>query len=549
MNFGRGSATSMTIDASGNVGIGTSSVTSYFGTTARIYNAGNGGTLQVAGSSVTGAFWASEVLGLTSVEATTNHPLMFATNATERMRISSTGNVGIGTSSPNEALNIYRGSGVSAYVDFAGGGRTQGSTSFTLGQGSDGVATLFNRENAAMYFATNSTERMRILSGGNVGIGTASPRGKVEIVGPATETSTLANAVTNAGLLIQPYNASSWGLAFGSLTGQVQSIQGVDLSGSGSRDIALNALGGNVGIGTSSPGNKLAVAGGQINTVADEAYGIALNATTGNMRAIPYAAAYAGGALVSYAAGYAGYGTFTVDALNIRLWTAGTERMRITSAGNLLVATTSSPAYGGIVRIQGGLELHNYPQLNIAPANANPFEIVNRASGGFDLYPTPSVLAMRINSSGDVGIGTATTIGFKTRISGGNNNTLLIDNDGSQYTGLWFANNGTTKAVIGYNNDASDFSVLNTTASGNLLLGTVGAERMRINSSGNVGIGVVPSAWTIGKAFQLGGTGSILNDGAGTTYYGNNFHYDGAFKYTATGSAGAYVQVNNGQHW
>ena len=73
--------------------------------------------------------------------------------------------------------------------------------------------------------------------------------GRVVSTGPSTETSTLANAVTNAALLLKPFSGSAWGLAFGSLTGSIMSIQGVDSSGSGFRDIAINALGGFVGVG------------------------------------------------------------------------------------------------------------------------------------------------------------------------------------------------------------------------------------------------------------------------------------------------------------
>jgi hypothetical protein len=65
-----------------------------------------------------------------------------------------------------------------------------------LGQASDGVATLFQRENAAMYFATNSTERMRIDSSGNVGIGTSSPSVKLEVNGSAILSDSLISTGT-----------------------------------------------------------------------------------------------------------------------------------------------------------------------------------------------------------------------------------------------------------------------------------------------------------------------------------------------------------------
>lgn len=81
------------------------------------------------------------------------------------------GNVGVGTTSPTQPLSIARGAGVAAYLDLAGGGRTLGTTSFTVGQANDGVVAFFQRENAAMYWATNATERMRLDSSGNLGLG------------------------------------------------------------------------------------------------------------------------------------------------------------------------------------------------------------------------------------------------------------------------------------------------------------------------------------------------------------------------------------------
>ena len=94
-----------------------------------------------------------------------------AISFTQAMTLDASGNLGIGTSSPTQPLSIAKGSGVAAYLDVAGGGRTLGTTSFTFGQASDGVVAFFQRENAAMYWATNATERMRLDSSGNLGLG------------------------------------------------------------------------------------------------------------------------------------------------------------------------------------------------------------------------------------------------------------------------------------------------------------------------------------------------------------------------------------------
>lgn len=83
----------------------------------------------------------------------------------------STGNVGIGTSSPSRLLNLH-GGGNPAYLMLSttatGNSTTDG---FELSVGGTEV-WLWNYENDFMSFGTNNAERMRILANGNVGIGT-----------------------------------------------------------------------------------------------------------------------------------------------------------------------------------------------------------------------------------------------------------------------------------------------------------------------------------------------------------------------------------------
>jgi hypothetical protein len=98
------------------------------------------------------------------------------------------------------------------------------------------------------------------------------------------------------------------------------------------------------------------------------------------------------------------------------------------------------------------------------------------------------VEAVRIDSSGNVGIGTASPA-TKLHVKSGNSNQLTIDNAGEQFTSLFLANNGTTKANLYYDNTNSTYQLYATAASSQLLFGTVNTERMRITSAGDVGIG------------------------------------------------------------
>lgn len=64
---------------------------------------------------------------------------------------------------------------------------------------SSGNAIFNNRENTFMTFGTNNTERMRILSGGNVGIGTTTPSSLINMV-----------SSTNTYLTIETTNTSNY---------------------------------------------------------------------------------------------------------------------------------------------------------------------------------------------------------------------------------------------------------------------------------------------------------------------------------------------------
>jgi hypothetical protein len=117
-------------------------------------------------------------------------PIVLATAFTERARIDSSGNVGIGTSSPGYALDVAAAdatanTGYAARIRanaIAGAGALQFTDSAATAQygllvfGANGVGTLqADGASSRLVFSTNSTERLRIDSSGRVGIGTSSP--------------------------------------------------------------------------------------------------------------------------------------------------------------------------------------------------------------------------------------------------------------------------------------------------------------------------------------------------------------------------------------
>jgi len=75
-----------------------------------------------------------------------------------------------------------------------------------------------------------------------------------------------------------------------------------------------------------------------------------------------------------------------------------------------------------------------------------------------------------------------------------------------------------------------------------------GTEKMRLTSSGNLGLGVTPSAWNTITAFEVSG-GASFGGYSNTTYIGNNIYYQGATKYISNGFASWYYQTIGSHFW
>ena len=172
----------MRIDSSGNVGIGTSSpaqrldvqsalgrilITSTTGTNNCLTGYNNtGGTAFVGLDSSTGGLGASYGLSVYHGGA---YPIVFSTNATERMRIDSSGNVGINTSSPTHKLHVTGTDGAEVKV-------TRGTNDFiiSLSLNAGNPVYIGTVANSPLLLQTNNIERMRIDTSGNVLVGTTS---------------------------------------------------------------------------------------------------------------------------------------------------------------------------------------------------------------------------------------------------------------------------------------------------------------------------------------------------------------------------------------
>lgn len=173
---------------------------------ARIYWQGNNST----GSLTNYASIITEIASPTNGAESTNVLISqkIAGADTTTLYIKSDGNIGIGTSSPSSKLSV---GGNPPSPGAIAGVASTGGTSLALSDNvtnslyvrhPTGAVTLGTDAGGAIAFATNgSTERMRILSDGNVGIGTASPSQKLHVVGSAivTGATTVGGALAVTG--------------------------------------------------------------------------------------------------------------------------------------------------------------------------------------------------------------------------------------------------------------------------------------------------------------------------------------------------------------
>jgi hypothetical protein len=155
------------------------------------------------------------------------------------------------------------------------------------------------------------------------------------------------------------------------------------------------------------------------------------------------------------------------------------------------------------------------------------------------IFGVASSEGMRLTSTG-LGIGTSSPA-YKLSVNSGATTTIgLFTSTGSAaYLGL--ANSGATTYI---GNDSTSGSFIIQTPSGSF------STKLTLDNSGNLGLGVTPSAWGGSfKAFQItsGGT-SLWSDGS-VAFYNRNTFYDGTNrKYVVNGFAQEYAQLNDGSH-
>jgi len=119
-----------------------------------------------------------------------------------KMSIDSSGNVGIGADSPQRNLHIHSPAATSTKLQITNSstGSSSDGDGFQIGIGNDGTASIEQRENKDLTFSTNNSERLRLDSSGNLGLGVTPESWNTNFTALQVGTrSTLANTVGGNG--------------------------------------------------------------------------------------------------------------------------------------------------------------------------------------------------------------------------------------------------------------------------------------------------------------------------------------------------------------
>jgi hypothetical protein len=381
-------------------------------------------------------------------------------------------------------------------------------------------------------FQINGSEQMRLNSTG-LGIGTNNPASKLHVSNAAAATRiTITDDVANGR---SGYIESNFSDAL--VIGTTSGVRGIRFSPDNTPRMFLDTSG-NLGIGTSSPSQKLEVNGNCLFTGGQ----VILNANTAN------------------------YLYFKNASKLVFSDTVGNERMTLDSSGNLGLGVTPSAWNASgykafeIGGVGNGILANNVNDIYLSSnayynsgwkygitANASQYEqylgahLWFTAASGTAGNPISFTQAMTLDASGNLLVGnTSLWSSERLGITGSSASQRFIyarTTSNGHYLSL--GTNGTLQ-YIEYGNGAG-------------LAFTDGAtERARIDSSGNLGLGVTPSAWsTVVPIIQIGTTGAFLaaQNGSTNVRMGVNAYYNGGWLYTTTAAASMYQQANGAHSW
>ena len=483
---------------------------------------GKSATIQFTGGSVSApavSFTGDTNTGIFFPAADT---IAFSEGGVEAMRIDSSGNVGIGTSSPTAKLDVTGTAAISGAVTLSGGT-------------ANGVAYL----NGSKVLTTGSA---LTFDGTNFGVGTNSPAQKLQVVS-ASGGTTARFSNTNTGNFIDFYetNTSTRLGYIGTTDGTNWTIHN-DKNGYLSFDLnnteqaRLTTTG--LGIGTSSPNYSLtSYKGGAVANYLQVASG-ATGAGSGNGLLLGVDAS--GNSVINAQGG----------GINLYTYVAGLLRTTIDSSGNLgLGVTPSAWAFSGSQALQVknasfvGYLNRAYMSANLYfNSSGSPLYIASdfatqyvQINGENRWYTAPSgtagnaisfTQAMTLDASGRLMLGrtnlsanagifevdgngpgaTVYTAKFSNSNTGSNIYNVVTWGQGQSGTAAGYI--GTGGSAVGNASFQNNF-VIGTQNSSPLVFNTGDAERARIDSSGNLLVGTTDGS--TGNKLAINGSMAFIN--------------------------------------
>ncbi len=382
-------------------------------------------------------------------------------------------NLGVGTSAPNYSLTAYKAGATDAYLQVVNGATGSGAgNGLLLGVDSSANGVINYQGATNLYTYVGGTLRTALNSTG-LGIGTASPTAKLDVVG----TAAISGSVTLSG-------GTANGVAY--LNGSKVLTSGTALT---------------------FDGTNLVTTGSLYIANAQYLYGKTSAATSTRMLGI-------NGANDLY------FGSVDAAVGNI-IFTNNGEQMRLTSTG--LGIGTSSPTEkldvgGASPVIKIGRASGNQPKLSFGPTSATDFYLQassatgilrydagpSAAWGGIHAWYVDQSEQMRLTSTG-LGIGTSSP-SYRLDVYGSGTPVAAVRSSASGDAKLYLECAGTNSGYVAYNRSlqALTFSGNNST------------NHAILDSAGNLGLGVTSP----GDKLEIGGSGAgiILASPNGTRY-------------------------------
>ena len=414
-----------------------------------------------------------------------------------------TANIQIGSSWGNAVLNFKNGTTTFLTFDVPNGRIVNNVGKYLTS--SSNTAQFGTLDNQSVAIVANNSEKIRILANGDVGIGTTSPVNKLQAnyspVAIASLTATSGTASTNwnrnAGLMITGASLSN-ALALGT-SGTANDrkawiqVGHPDTAANSLGTLALNPLGGNVGIGTVSPSYKLSINGSAGIESSEQYLYFHSSASVGSNARAKIRAVGAGGgsgyggdlristrqpnnvwnedAVIVDSSGNVGIGiTNPVEALNVG--NNGNIRIDGNASGRGIFASSNGSNNTFSFTRQDGVNIADLSISGYGGVGLTGGRVTSPATSGYDLY---------VKNGGNVGIGTTSPSSKLEVVEATANTAATITVDSASWDAMLSLKNANGTWTI-----LNDYTGAGTTGA---LAFWNGSYRMVIDNTGNVGIG------------------------------------------------------------